>query len=219
MIPERVIFTLIQMGVDAIVADTALIDRIIGDDVAAAELTKAKALFASNPPTVLHGYPRVGVPFPCFALTLAEDAPLQQYVGQGEEALLDDDDEILGNQFKDRVRGSFTIFVISENPDWTTWLYRILRRILKVGTNYLIDNRLDDPLISGADLMPDPRYTPEATYVRRLTVTVEYEDRWDDTDGLWDAIYGGTEERGTLGDIAHEDVGGGIHPYNPDDED
>ena len=216
MNPERIILTLIQAGVDAVIADTDLIDESLSGAVGAAELAKVKTLFASNPPRVLMGYPREGVPLPNFSMVLSDDTPIQQYLGQGEEALLDVDDDILGNVYKDRVRGGFTIFVMADNPDWTTWLYRILRHILKVGTNYLIANDLQDPMISGADLVPDPRYTPEAVYVRRLTISVEYEDRWNDAGGMWTAIYGSAESRGTLGTIAHEDVGGGFHPVEDD---
>lgn len=213
MIPERRILTLVQTGIDAIKATPGYLDAIIGASIPADELTKAKAKFVSNPPTLVLGFPRQGAALPCYAMTLASDEVMQDYLGQGEEAILDDFDVVEGNRFKRRFRGVFTFYVYTEHPDWCTWLYRVLQRILNMGTPFLVAGGLDDPVVAGADLVPDPRYTPENVYVRRLTLSLEYEDDWNDLGGLWAALNGATEDRGELGPIIHEDVGGGAHPY------
>jgi hypothetical protein len=192
MLPERVILTLLNAGINAIEATPALLDPILSS-VGAAELTKAKTLFASNRPTLVLGYPRAGASLPCYAVVLTSDEILQDYIGMGDEAYLDAVPAQLGSKFKRRVRGTFTVFVYGEHPDWTVWLYRVGRRILNMGARYLETQGLQDPVISGADLAPDLRYSPENTYVRRLTLTVEYEDGWDDTDGLWIALNGAIE--------------------------
>lgn len=222
MIPERPILTLLNLGVDAITADTALLDDILSGSLEAAELAKAKTLFGTNPPRVIQGFPRAGATLPCYALTLASDAILQDYIGQGEEALYDllDPDERAGVKFKRRITGVFTIFVYAEHPDVCGWLYRVLRRVVNLGTRWLEARGLADPVVTGADLAPDPRYTPENVYVRRLTLAVEYEDDWDDQDGLWTAIYGAPPSTlptdGTVG-IFHEDQPtGGMTPYVED---
>lgn len=209
MMPERILRTLIELGVTTIKNDTALLDSIL-TTLTASELAKAKTVFASNPPEVRMGYAREGFPMPCYAITLTDEQITQDYLSVSEQALIGGG---LGeNRYIRRCKGSFTVFVYSDHADVCGWLYRILRRIVNVGIPYLIAAALDDPILSGADLVPDPRYTPHNTYVRRLTITVEYEDFWDDTDGLWAAINGTPEATGTLGDIAHVDVGGGVTP-------
>ena len=217
MLPERVILTLLHAGINAIEGDPTLLNPIL-TSVSDAERAKARALFASNRPSLVLGFPRSGATLPCYAVTLTSDEILQDYIGQGDEAYLDDIPELLGSKFKRRVRGTFTVFVYGEHPDWTVWLYRVARRILNMGTRYLDAQGLQDPVISGADLAPDLRYSPENTYVRRLTLTVEYEDGWDDTDGLWIALNGAIEPFAPLTtrttSIRHIDSPpGAVEPY------
>jgi len=222
MLPERVILSLLNAGINAIEGDTSLLDPIL-TGIGAAELTKAKTLFASNRPTLVLGYPRTGINLPCFSVTLTSDDILQDYVGMGDEAFLDQIPELLGSKFKRRVKGTFTVFVYSEHPDWTVWLYRVARRILNMGARYLISQGLQDPVIGGADLAPDLRYSPENVYVRRLTVMVEYEDGWDNTDALWVALNGAIEPFAPLSsrstNIQHIDTPpGAVTPYAVDPE-
>ena len=142
---------------------------------------------------------------------------------QADTALLDSiTEDVLGAQegqeFKRRVRGRFTIFVYAEHPDWCAWLYRVLRRILNLGSRYLWAQEIYNVQMTGTDMIPDPRFVPENVYVRKISLSVEYEDEWEDTDNLWVAINGAAEAflpspGGSIG-IFHEDViGGSVHPY------
>ena len=206
MMPERIIRDLIELGVNTITGTTGLLDNIL-TTISAAELAKAKTVFANNPPEVVMGYAREGLSMPSYAITMTDETIMQDYLAVGEEYM-----DATGNRYVRRVKGAFTIFVYSDHPDVCVWAHRVLRRICEVGIPYLIDAGLDDPVLSGADLVPDPRYTPHNAYVRRLTITVEYEDEWDDTDALWTAINGAQTATGSSIGIAHEDAGGGIEP-------
>ena len=207
VLPERSILTLLQTGVTAILGDLdvsapgeTVLDDILRtlDD---AEKAKAREYFKEHPPSVIQGYPRIDAPFPLYAMTLTSDNEANRYLGVGEHdepsGFGSDDSEAIGA--KDRVefnqwtKASFTIFVYTEHPDLCAWYYRILRRICNVGIRFLTSEGLDNATIAGAELAPDPRYTPDNLFVRRLTLTVEYDEEWNDRDALWQAINGPPE--------------------------
>lgn len=209
LLPERIILDLLQLGVAAITADTALLDPILST-LSAAELAEAKTYWTAHPPEVKQGYARLDWVFPAYAVTLSADDPLQDYIGNYEEELLSDPDEDLeGDISGQRITGRFTVYIYAEHPDICAWYYRVLRRICNVGITYLIANGLDDPKLQGADLAPDPRYTPDNLFVRRLTISVEYQEQWTNQDALWLAVNGTPEEFITDPDsisVHHKDI-------------
>lgn len=207
VLPERTILTLLQTGVDAISADLlgsdpgeTVLDDIL-DTLDDAEKTKARAYYGEHPPSIIQGYPRVDAPFPLFALVLTGDQESHRYLGTGEHdapsGFGSDDPEVIGTkdhaEFNQWTEATFGIFVYAEHPDLCAWYYRILRRIMNVGIRFLVKEGLDNPTISGAELAPDPRYTPDNLFVRRLTLKVEYDEEWRDDDALWLAINGPPE--------------------------
>lgn len=230
VLPERTILTLLQRGVDAIEADLAASgpDETVLDDILAAldsaERTKARAYYAAHKPTIVQGYPRTDAPFPLFAVVLQGDNEENRYVGTGEHdlAMMGVKEATAFNQW---TKGQFGIYVYAEHPDICAWYYRILRRIMQVGIRYLVSEGLDNPSISGAELAPDPRYTPDNLFVRRLTLTVEYDEEWTSNDALWSALNGPPEpfitDPGAI-DVRHVDSNdpldggppGGVVPVN-----
>jgi len=216
-LPQRIVLEVLRTGVAAVSANTAVMDSIL-QDLSAGELTKAKAFWASHPPTVVQSFARFGdTPFPILALTLSGDDTAQDFLGQGDMALLDDDDYTVGSQFRSVDMATFTVFVYAEHPDVVVWYYKIVKRILKMGFLRMIQAGLHDPTLDGADVQPDPRYIPENVFIRRISVKVEYEDIWDDSDSLWVALNGDPETFLTSSGsvtIAHEDADGGVTPID-----
>jgi hypothetical protein len=208
VLPERTVLTLIQRGVDAIRADldTSAPGETVLDDIlrtlSDAERAKARDYYRDHPPTVIMGYPRIDAEFPLYALTLTSDSEANRYIGTGEHdepsGFGADIPGIMGAkervEFNQWTQAVFTVFVYAEHPDLCAWYYRVLRRIMNVGIRFLIGEGLDNPVISGAELAPDPRYTPDNLFVRRLTLTVEYDEEWSDRDALWLAINGEPEK-------------------------
>jgi hypothetical protein len=226
-LPERVICNLMQAGVNAINADLAtsppigesILESVLKELEDDAERTKARAAWTRNPPTVTIGYPRMDGPFPIYALVLSSDTPNQQYAGLGDHDYLDMADLVEGAEFFERNEAQFTVYCYTEHPDLTSWWYRVLRRILNVGKYSLVRSGLQEPLLSGADLIPDPQYTPDNLFGRRLTITVQYNERWTNQDPLWDALNGAPEAIITTPsqlDVRHRDSDpfpGGVTPY------
>jgi len=217
--PERTVIEALQTGIAAILADTSILDTILST-VDADELVKVKAFFADHPPAITLGYPRHGASLPLYAVTLGSDNVQADYIGIGEEAALDADNAVTGNLFGRRLTASFVVYIYADHPDVCAWYYRVARRILGVATRWFIDRGLTEPTLSGAELAPDPRYIPENVFVRRLTLTVEYEEGWDDTDTLFAAFYTAEDRLTADGevDITHEDAAGGVQPLVDDEE-
>lgn len=221
-LPERTILTMLQIGVQAVTDDlgasapgSTVLDDILAqldDD----ERAKARTYFTDLPPKVVMGYPRSTPTFPTYALTLGEDVTDHEYIGQGEHALLDDDDVKIGREYNSWVRGHFVIYVFAEHPDICAWYYRVLRRICRVGMLYLIRRGLDDPGISGSDLEPDPQFNVDTMFRRQVTLEVHYDESWSDTDALWVALNGPLAEdfitSGDQVDVRLEDLGGKVRP-------
>lgn len=227
--PERTVVQAILLGIIAVNNDPTLLDTIfatIGDE----ELAQIKAYWARNPPEARIGYPREDARMPMYAVTIASDDGMTDYIGIGEETEILDDASTDRNLFGRRLRMTTTIYVYADHPDVCAWLYRILRRILGVATKWLITRELTEPTLSGAELAPDPRYVPSGIYVRRLNLSFEYEEGWTDDDALW-AVFYATEPAGGGGataadataiearlssagtlNIQHADAGGGVTP-------
>lgn len=228
LLPERVIYRLLRLGVDAITEDLGIslpgetvIDDILRQLEDDAEKAKARAYWAEHPPDVVQNYPRMGInTFPLYAVTLTSESDEKDYIGVGEHDTLDDNDVKIGRQFSQWTAGKFTIYVYAEHPDICAWYYRILRRIVLAGFPYMVKHGLDKPTLDGSDLVPDPRYTPDNMFVRRLTVRTEYDETWTANDRLWLAINAGvgpleSEEfitDPTQIEVKHEDLGGGVKP-------
>jgi hypothetical protein len=214
-VPESTIRSLLLDGVAAITATPDILDDVLSG-LSADDLTACKGYWGTNPLTIVSGYARAEGPFPVCAVTLSQETILQDYVGLGEEAYIDvlgsgDRD---GRAFKRRISGVYGLHLYAEHPDVCAWYYRIVRRILNVGAARLIAAGLHDPVMQGAELVPDPRYSPDQLFMRRVNLTVEYEEVWTDRDSLAAALSLTEEaltEAGTLL-VRHEDADGSVVP-------
>ncbi len=215
-LPERVILRLLRLGVEALTANPSEIDRILGNDLEdASEVSKARAAWEDQPPRVVLGYPRDTTYLPCFAVTLGSDRTDTEFVGLGDESWLDDVDDVIGNRFKRRNSSSFAIYIYTMHPDMAAWYYRLCREIVNVGSQYLSSQGLDDPMLDGAELVPEARQEADHVFVRRLTLTVSYCEEWTDQGPLWEALNGPGFPAGTATtiEVHHEDIPGGVVPY------
>jgi hypothetical protein len=222
-VPEREFLRIVRAGVAAITADladvtiaTKEIDNILGtlDDE---ELAKIRTYWTRNPPSVIQGFPRSGTDFPCYAITLSGDDDNELYLAESEVPILDEDDLRDGDGMtrSRRTSSRFAIYVYETHPDLCAYLYRVLRKIILMSTPSLIRAGLDLPKLSGTELVPDPQFAAENMFVRRLIVTVEYDESWNAYGPLWEAINGSIEPYVQAGNVYvhHEDVA-----YDDEDE-
>jgi hypothetical protein len=212
-LPEVIIRDTLNLGVAAISANTALLDDILYT-LPASDKAKCRAYWATNPPVIVSGYARAEGPFPVTALTLMSEDVSQEYTAFGDETYLDLSDERDGRLFKRRLTGTYALHIYAEHPDVAGWYYRVMRRILNVGAKRMIAAGLHEPRLSGAELLPEQQYAPDQLFIRRLTLTVEYEEVWSDRDSLAVALTLAEEYLSPNGEllVRHIDVGGGVDP-------
>jgi hypothetical protein len=214
-VPEQLIATLIKTGVAALSNNIALLDPVLAG-MTVHDRDAIKDYWGSNPPSVLSGYARAEGPFPCVSVVLQSEQTLQDYVGLGQEyetfiATPDGSDD--HNVFKRRVTGSYALHVMAEHPDICLAYYRIIRRIISVGYRWLINRDMYDPTLSGQELGPDARYSPEHLFIRKLILSVEYEEEWRDNDALATALE--LVENSVA--IPHGEAGNPDNPGDPGD--
>jgi len=138
----------------------------------------------ARPPTLTHGYPRQGGPFPQWALTLASENESNFYIGDDGSPVDEDGMPFFDADGKPgeckvvRVKYAYNFLVIADHPDLTLYYYHLLKYLLRKRIRYLLSKSLDNVQISGADLAPDARYLPHDVFVRVLTVTLETDETW-----------------------------------------
>jgi len=230
-IPERILFDVIKLGLDTIESDNATalpneseLDRIL-EYLDAAERAKARAIWGTNPPTLVMGFAREDHPFPIYSLTLASDDDLQQYLDDGGHQLAVLDAEFLGieqDEYTARETGSFQIVCYHEHPDICIWMYRVMRYILRVGTRRLISAGLQEPRLRGAEMMPwQSNRLGNLLFARKVIVSFEYHEVWSSTGPLWAAMNGTTAVVTDPGQLfVHHtdqiDLNGGVTPIEED---
>jgi hypothetical protein len=208
---ERIVFSVVKTGLDFFKADPRRYETFLLRELRldAAEARNARIYFEggttdkgdtveARPPTLIHGYARTGGPFPCWAMTLGGEREVQSYlnedglpVDEDGNVFLDEDDEPADSKIR-RVEYTFNIQVIADHPDICLYYYSLLKRCVLRQHGQFEDNDLNDPLISGAELAPDPRFLPHDVFIRQLTIQIEGEECWTEPldDGTGTSVSG-----------------------------
>jgi hypothetical protein len=195
---ERIIFEVVDAGLDVFKGDPRKFERFLIREIELEpdEAAKGRLYFAggtnsqgepvpARPPTLVHGYARTGGPFPVWAITLAAERSVQEYLNQ-DAAALDEDGEVYIDEDTGavldakarRVEYTYNILVMADHPDVTLWYYHLLKLIILSSLEKLEARHLDDVALTGSDLVPDPRYLPHDMFGRTLTVTVQTDETW-----------------------------------------
>ena len=224
-VPDLYIKETIELGVAAISDNPDLLDAI-WKLLDAEDIERLKDFWGTNPPTVLSGFARRTSPFPCFCVTLAADDTDTVFIDDGEyideDPDLDGDDADLDTIQREVMRSTFRIWVYAENPEVCAAYYRVLRRILQVARRRLETAGLNNIVLSGSELSPNPEYTPDNLFTRQVTLTALVEETWSVTDPLAVALGPERAPRLTADGallVRHIDAGGGVDPIDPDDLD
>ena len=181
---ERVIQHGLQRGIDYLVANPALLERIFAN-LAAAEITKIKDYLADKPPAVMQGYARAGAKLPMVSVVLGQESSEEHFL----DDFLDVDDENvehLGSIWQMR----FDLLVYTEHPDVTLWYYTIVKYVCLAALRYFQLAGMQVPTFSGGDMEPQPEYLPDVVFVRTLSINCRGEMPYVEAGGLGRAITG-----------------------------
>ena len=214
-VPEEHVRAAVELGWAAIEADPTILDGVLRG-YAAEDLAKARGAVEDRRPRVHLGYPLVGAHPAGIAVVAVSDGDSGLYLGEGgqdEEAAPGE----LRTVFRDRPAGSVALYVYVDNADVCLWWYRATRAVVNTARRHLRGLGLYSLKLAGTELAPQPPLKPGEVYLRRLTLSFEYEERWSDDSALWTAFYGGPQdERASTVTVLHEDQdSGGVHPFVP----
>lgn len=177
---ERSIYTALTTGIAWLAAKPrrvyTLFKRLGLSDTEAAGV---QTWFTAHVPNVIHSYPRIGeTKFPAICIVLGDESESTKFLDDSGGIINAEDAETLGSlglvgaEITTSISSfEYHLLVIANEPDMTIYLYQIVRNILMQQRAFLkSDAGLLDQAMSGADLVPDPRYMPDHLFVRRLTL-------------------------------------------------
>lgn len=166
---QRFLYTTLTAGLETIQNDLTLLDELFREfyELSREESEAIKTAFQTKPPGVIHGYARSETDFPVYSIVLQNEAESEHFVGDDAGMIDDTDDPDFGADCKSTIwEHHYQILCYTEHPDLTLYYYEIAKAILL--TANLPSYGLHLVHLSGADLMPDPKYLPEHLFVRVL---------------------------------------------------
>lgn len=131
---------------------------------------------------VTHNYPRKAPTFPCYTIVLGREREERQFLGHDGEILRAEDPEVLAGLFPEFTgttasfySSTYHIYVVTQQPDHTIYLYQILKWILTLHKDDLATRGIHVSVFEGSDVAPDKDYMPESLFIRQLNVTLRSE--------------------------------------------
>lgn len=177
---ERLIYIALQQGVAEVSTDPHLLERYFEEQhgLDATEIAGIRTLLENDPPNIIHQYPRVESTFPLYAIVLSGERETTPFLSDDAGDIFDDDDPDVGSTQRAQIWDhDHTVLCVSHHPDVTRYYYELAKFFLIRAADFFIENGLLDTKLSGADLVPDPRYIPAHLFVRQLTMTATREHR------------------------------------------
>ena len=91
---QRLLYTALTRGLDAIKADPTILDDLFLEnyELTQTEVDGIKVFFAAKPPTVVHGYARSDQEPPLYSIILAAEREADAVMGD-EAGIVDDEDD------------------------------------------------------------------------------------------------------------------------------
>lgn len=171
LLVERLLKNLIQATTDWLKDDesecrrffTHFFDATVTED----EREEFVTNFTTKPPKTVLGYARNSAQFPCFAVVIENEEESENLLG--DYMGLDPEDapvEYTGSLCD----ATYGIYVYSEHPDVTSYLYHYCKAVVHAGKKLLFSQGVLEARISGGELGPEEVYVPEHVFLRVIRV-------------------------------------------------
>ena len=174
---ERVLFHVIQTGLQSIRDEPGYVDRVLRL-CSPSERSKVEKMLKTTPIQVAHGYARKSMKLPLVAITIMDEREDIAYVGDWMGAEPDQFSEstpaysdqrlVSGNNVESRLQ----VHIMDKNPDTVSHLYSLCWTLIRGSQKIFIDLGLELTTLTGSDLMPNPDLGPELVYARQCTIGV-----------------------------------------------
>lgn len=185
---NRYLKTILEDGVEVIQNDLSILDElfqqqfILGEEAA----NEIKTYFANKGLNIVTGYPRRDNDFPLAAITLLSDNESESFLNDDGGYIDTEDDLHFGQDIKTTIWDYvYQILVLTEHPDITAYYYEIVKSIILISLDQLVDLDVFNFSLGGSELAPDLRYMPEHIFVRQLTFKCNSEFQRFDKESRW----------------------------------
>lgn len=185
---HRHIHNILTSGIGVIKADSTILDDLFCDNysLTKVELASVKTYFMNKGLNVINGYPRSDSIYPLVAIILSEDSEVETFLNDEAAPIFEEDSPYFHMDLKSSIwEYTYQLLVLTEHPDITAYYYEIIKSILLLGYELLVDLGCYDFNLSGGELAPDPRYIPEQFFARQLTFRLRAEFQRYDKDSKY----------------------------------
>jgi len=175
---QRILYKALSAGIQYYLAHPEALDTLFGDNfgLETTEIEAIKTFFANKTPKVFHGYPRLDQIPPFYSIVLGDERESDAVLGDEAGMDEDEDDPDYGcDQYTRFWNHTYHVLCITEHPEATSYIYEIAKTIILEAKPTFIPEGIYGNLLSGTELLPDPRYIPEIWFVRQLTYTAQRE--------------------------------------------
>ena len=175
---QRILYNALTNGLAQIKADPTILDDIFDKqwELPVTEVDAIKTFFATKAPKVIHGYARSDQEPPFYSIVLVSEREADAVIGDEAGIVLDEEDPDYGcDQYAALWEHTYHVMCFTEHPDACQYIYEVAKSIILTAKPTFIPKGIYDSNLSGADLLPDPRYVPEFMFVRQLAFTCKAE--------------------------------------------
>ena len=175
----RSVYRLIKTGIEAIEADTSILDELFRDvhALGATEVDAIKKFFVAKGANIAMGYsPIQADDEPQIIILLGNEQQTDFYFDESGGSCSDPNDLDYRMDYQaTNWAHSYRLIIVTGHGDITDYYYEIVKSILLGGLPYILEEGGQDLAISGFDLAPDERYLPTHLFARQLELKINAE--------------------------------------------
>jgi len=175
---QRILYRALTAGLAYFQENPQAYDQLFGDNygLSETEILAIRQFFTDKPPKVFHGYARTDATPPFIAIVLADERESEFVIGDEAGIITDESDADYGcDQYTAFWQHTYQLMCIAEHPEACQYLYEVAKAIILEAKPTFIPEGIYDSLVSGAELLPDPRFVPEHWFLRQITFTCKRE--------------------------------------------
>jgi hypothetical protein len=175
MMINRVLYNVLQYGINAVQQDTTLLSDLFGDlyGLTSTEVASIQTYFQTKTFTVVQGYPHQAMKPPVYALVLSAEQQDERFIGDEVGMVLDGSQYSNCDQYGAIWSHNYQVLCYADHPDVCFYMYEIAKNAFQGADHYMLEQNVLEWSYGGMDLMPDERYIPQNLFCRAMTITAK----------------------------------------------
>lgn len=175
---QRILYRALISGLEYYQQNPDAFTALFGDNygLSETEILAIRQFFTDKPPKVFHGYARTDATPPFIAIVLADERETDSVLGDEAGIIANEEDADYGcDQYTAFWNHTYHLMCIAEHPEACQYVYEVAKAIILEAKPTFIPEGIYDSQVSGAELLPDPRFIPEHWFLRQITFSCKRE--------------------------------------------